>query len=53
MVNDEDLIVVTDGVHNLPLFVLTRAPDDTAFHDGRPLCVGVSHFGGLGSAEHE
>lgn len=36
MINDDDLSAIPYGVDNLPLFVLTRAAFDTAFHLSLP-----------------
>lgn len=37
VVNDDDLSSMSNGMNDLPIFVLTRAPDDAAFHDLLPL----------------
>lgn len=49
MVNDDNLIPVPHGVRDRPRLVFPAATLDRAFHNGRLLCVGVNHFGRLGS----
>jgi hypothetical protein len=41
--------MVTYGMHNFSLFVVSLASFETAFHGEGVLSVGDVHFGGLGS----
>ena len=49
MIDDDHLPMMTHGVHDVLCFVSARATVDAACHWGILLCVGVTHFGGLGS----
>ena len=49
MVNHHHVSMMPDGVHERSPIVFSGASLHGAIHDFFPLCVGVTHFGGLGS----